>query len=815
MPLDPPPPLAPLPPDALYRRCDLDGLPFDTTEDLPDLDEVPGQARALAAVRFGIGIRRRGYNLFALGAAGTGKHTTIRRFLAQAAATESVPPDLCYVNNFAVPHQPIALALPPGTGTRLTADMRHLIEDLQAAIPAAFESENYRSRKQIIDEDFKQRQESAFASLQEKAQARDVAMMRTPTGLALAPTRKGEVLSPDEFRALPEDERKKLQGDLEQLQQDLEETVRHFPAWDKERRDRLRALNREVTSLAVGHGIAALRAAYAAFAGVVAYLDAVKQDIIENVDAFLSPAAELTMAQAMSGKPAGVDGDRFRRYQVNVLVDSSAQSGAPVVYEDNPTVGNLIGQVEHQAQMGALVTDFNLIKAGALHRANGGYLLLDARKLLMQPYAWESVKRALYAGELRIESLGQMLSMVSTVTLEPAPVPLNLKIVLMGEPPLYYLLSANDPDFSELFKVAVDFEDEMDRDEAASRSYARLIATIARRDRLKPFGRGAVARVVEQSARLAEDAEKLSMRLGGIADLMREADYWAGQGGRAVVAAEDVQQAIDAHIRRRDRLRERSHEMIQREILLIDTAGETVGQVNGLSVVGLGGFSFGRPSRITATARLGHGEVIDIERKVELGGPTHSKGVLILSSFIAARYAREHPLSLSASLVFEQSYGGVDGDSASSAELYALLSVLADLPIRQSFAVTGSVNQHGEVQAIGGVNEKIEGFFDVCAKRGLTGEQGVLIPLANTKHLMLRHDIVDAVRAGRFRIFAVRTIDEGIELLTGVAAGARDGTGAFPDGTVNRRVEDRLIALAERRIASGRIERAGVGSGGT
>jgi predicted ATP-dependent protease len=401
------------------------------------------------------------------------------------------------------------------------------------------------------------------------------------------------------------------------------------------------------------------------------------------------------------------------------------------------------------------------------------------------------------------------------VSLEPQAVPLNLKVVLVGERELYYLLCYYDPDFPELFKVAVDFDDETDRNGGSSKSYARLVATVARREGLKAFDRAAVARVIEHCARLADDAEKLTTRLGGIADLLREADYWAGQGGRAAVAAADVQQAIDAQIHRSDRLRERSHEMIQREILLIDTSGTRTGQVNGLSVVSLGGFAFGRPSRITATVRLGRGEVIDIERKVELGGPIHSKGVLILSSFLAARYAIEHPLSLSASLVFEQSYGGVEGDSASSAELYTLLSALADLPVRQTFAVTGSVNQHGEVQAIGGVNEKIEGFFDICAKRGLTGDQGVLIPIANTKHLMLRADVVAAVAAGKFRIFAVRTIDEGIELLTGTAAGARDPDGKFPAGSVNRLVEDRLIALAERRLAFGKVEGGTANAGGT
>ena len=802
-------PIDPLPPEALYRRCDLDDLPFETTQEVEDIVEMPGQGRALSAVRFGIGIRQKGYNLFALGEPGAGKHTTIRQFLDKAAGSEPVPPDLCYVNNFETAHRPIALILQPGTGARLRADMRRLVEDLRTAIPAVFESEDYRNRKQVIEEEFKQRQETAFEALQTKAQAHDVAMIRTPMGLALAPTRKGEVLSPDEFRALPDDTRKKLQGDLEQLQKELEDTIREFPEWDKNRRDRLRELNREATSLAVGHGIGALREAYRAFAAIVAYLDTVEQDIIQNADAFLAQQTEHPMLQGLGANSGMGDSNRFRRYQVNVVVDSSDAAGAPVVYEDMPTHPNLVGRVEHQAEMGALVTDFTLIKAGALHRANGGYLLLDARKLLIQPYAWDSLKRALFAGELKTESLGQMLSLVSTVSLEPEAVPLDVKVVLVGERQHYYLLCHYDPDFQELFKVAVDFDDETERNGGSSRSYARLIATIARRETLKPFGRLAVARVIEHCARLAEDAEKLTTRLGGIADLMREADYWAGRNDREVVAPDDVQQAIDAQIHRSDRLRERSHEMIERDIVLIDTSGAKVGQLNGLSVISLGNFSFGRPSRITGTVRLGRGEVIDIERKVELGGPIHSKGVLILSSFLAARYALEHPLSLAASLTFEQSYGGVEGDSASSAELYTLLSALADLPLRQSFAVTGSVNQHGEVQAIGGVNEKIEGFFDICAKRGLTGDQGVLIPIANTKHLMLRADVVAAVAAGRFRVYAASSIDEGIEILTGIPAGARDRTGRFPEGSVNRRVEDRLVALAERRIALGKTEGGG------
>ena len=494
----------------------------------------------------------------------------------------------------------------------------------------------------------------------------------------------------------------------------------------------------------------------------------------------------------------------FRRYQVNVVVDHSSDHGAPVVYENHPTSQNLLGRVEYMAHMGALSTDINLIRPGALHRANGGYLILDANKLLQQPFAWEALKRSLGSSQIQIESLEQMLSLVSTVSLKPEPIPLNVKVVLIGERLIYYLLSTLDWEFPELFKVAADFEERMERSADSQLLYARMIGSIARQDGLLPFDRGAVGRVIEQSSRLAEDAQKVSTHRRTLADLLQESDYWARQAARAVVTAADVQQAIDAQIHRVDRLRDRLLEEFLEGTILVDTEGERVGQVNGLSVVQLAGFSFGHPSRITARIRLGRGEVIDIEREVELSGPIHSKGVLILSGFLGARYAPDHPLSLSASLVFEQSYGAVEGDSASSAELYALLSALSGLPILQSLAVTGSVNQHGQIQAIGGVNEKIEGFFDLCKRRGRVNGQGVLIPASNTRHLMLRRDVVDAVEAGQFHIYAVETIDQGIEILTGAPAGERDRSGQFPDGTVNQRVEARLIELAEKRLAAGR-----------
>jgi lon-related putative ATP-dependent protease len=493
---------------------------------------------------------------------------------------------------------------------------------------------------------------------------------------------------------------------------------------------------------------------------------------------------------------------------VNVVVTRSEGSGSPVVYEDHPRQGNLVGRIEHVSEFGNLVSDFRLIKPGALHRANGGYLILDARRLLLEPYAWEELKRALRLRQIRIESLGQALGLVHTASIEPEPIPLDLKVVLVGDRTLYYLLAALDPDLLELFKVAADFEERVERSPQGEALFARFLATIARREGLRPLERGAVARLIEQGSRLAEDADRLSVRYEQLADLLRETDHLAGLAGRPASCAEDVQQAIDMQVRRADRLRERLQEDILRGTILIDTRGEQVGQLNGLSVLQLGGLCFGRPSRITARVRVGGGEVLDIEREVALGGPIHSKGVLILTGYLGARYSAERPLSLQASLVFEQSYSGVEGDSASCAELVALLSALAEAPLRQGLAVTGSVNQHGQVQAVGGINEKIEGFFDVCRAAGLSGAEGVLIPAANVKHLMLRADVLDAVARGQFQVYPIQTVDQAFELLAGIPAGERSAEGGFPEGTLNQRVEARLAAFAEKARAFGRAGKA-------
>jgi lon-related putative ATP-dependent protease len=793
----------PLSPEALYRKCDPEEFSFQTTSELEDLKEIAGQARAVEAVQFGIGIRREGFNLYLLGPAGIGKYSTVRGFLERQAATEPTPPDWCYVNNFENAEEPRALQLPAGRGVKFQTDVEKLVEELRAAIPAVFESESYRTRKQSIEQEIKDRQEKAFDRVQKEADEKSVVLLRTPTGLVLAPVHNGEVVGPDEFEKLSEAERKRIEADIADLQQKLQAVLRQAPAWERERREKIKELNRELTHLAVGEVMDELKGKYADLPEVEKFLETMKQNVVQNADEFLAPPEHPLAALAGIPPSQGQRGSAFlRRYRVNLLVEHDGHGGAPVVYLDHPTYQNLVGQVEYVSQLGALTTDFTLIRAGALHDANGGYLILDALKLLMQPYAWEGLKRALRGREIRVESLGQMLGLVSTVSLNAQPIPLQVKVVLLGERLLYYLLSAYDPDFAELFKVQADFEDRMERNAENSLLYARLIATLARQESMLPFDRNALARLVEHSARLAGDSTKLMMHLRTLADLLRESDYWARAAARPAVTAADVQRAIDAQDHRADRIRERLQEQVLEGTILIDTQGGRAGQVNGLSVLQLGAYAFGHPSRITARVRLGKGEVIDIEREVELGGPIHSKGVLILSSLLSARYAPDRPLSLSASLVFEQSYSGVEGDSASSAEFYALLSALSGLPIRQSLAVTGSVNQHGEVQAIGGVNEKIEGFFDLCQARGLTGAQGVLIPSSNLRHLMLKSAVVDAVRAGQFHIYAVETVDQGIELLTGVAAGQRDATGKFPAGSVNAQVEARLMELAEKRQAA-------------
>ncbi len=798
------PPIQELSPEDLYQTCDLSQFKFGTTADLKPKSSFVGQARAEQAVAFGIGMKGEGYNIFALGPSGSGKHSLLRRAFESRAKSRDVPSDWCYVHNFRQPDKPLAIQLPAGRGASLAQDMDRLIEELRTALSTAFESEEFQNRRQEIQETFQEDQERAFEKLRSKAGSEGFTLLRTPAGLGFAPVKDGEVVDPDEFQKLDQGERKRLEASVSDLQEDLQKILRKMPRLQREMQERLRDLQREMAGMAVGGLIEDLRQKYEAFPRVLDHLAQVHEDVIQNVRDFVEDNDDQAEAHQMARAAMSVSGGPgdtppLRKYKVNLLVDHGQSATGPVVDEDNPTYTNLVGRVEHIPQMGALLTDFNLIKPGALHRANGGYLILDARKLLLQPYAWEGLKRALHAGKIHIESPGQAYGLLSTVSLEPEPIPLDVKVGLTGDRELYYMLSALDPEFDELFKVMADFETTVEKGKRSLKNYANLIARLARQADLRPFDRAAVGRVIEHASRLVEDADKLTARLRQVSDLLREADYWAGQRKQDVVRAEDVQQAIDAQIHRADRLRDRMQEQILRETIYIDTHGEQVGQINGLSVIELGGFSFGRPSRITARVRMGKGEVVDIEREVELGGPLHSKGVFILEGFLGARYAEDTPLSLSASLVFEQSYGGVDGDSASSAELYALMSAIGGIPIRQSLAVTGSVNQLGEIQPIGGVNEKIEGFFDICRSRRLSGDQGVVIPASNIKHLMLRRDVVEAVAAGSFHVYPVKTVDEGMSLLTGLPAGERDKTGDYPAGSFNRKITQRLQDLAESR----------------
>lgn len=790
---------------ALHRSCDAAQFDFETTHDLEDLTEIIGRPRAVEAVKFGTGIQQDGYNIFAMGAAGTGKRSLVLQYFQRIAAHKALPSDWCYVHRFDHSHEPRAVRLPAGLGTSFQKDTAELIEDVRAALLSAFDSDQYRARQQEIEERLNDQQEQAINEIDKQAHKKGLTLMSTQDGMVFAPLKDEKVITPEEFEALPESEREHIEHDVAELRKELQHVLLQQPRWRRESREEMKELDRSVADQAIGALIDERRSRYAQCPEVVTYLDALRKDVIENVKYFLpndDPSPEESdMPPWMEMVASQSDRTFFQRYQVNLIVTNSEQSGVPVIYEDNPTYQNLIGRVEYLAQMGGFTTDFTLIKPGALHKANGGYLVLEARKLLEEPFAWEGLKRALHSGCVRIESPQQMDGQLNAVSLEPEAIPLSLKVALLGDRSLYYLLYSLDPEFSELFKVVADFDEFIPRQPESELLYARLIGTLARKSNLRSFDRCAVARIIEQSSRMAEDAQKLTVHMRGIDDLLHEADYWASEAGHEIVSASDVQRAIDAQIYRADGIREQTLEYILRGTILIDTEGEKIGQVNGLSVVELGDFAFGHPTRITASARLGTGEVIDIEREVDLGGPIHSKGVLILAGFLGARYAADHPLSLAASLVFEQSYGGVEGDSASSAELYALLSAVSGLPLKQSLAVTGSVNQHGQVQAIGGVNEKIEGFFDICKTRGLTGAHGVMIPASNVENLMLRQDVIEAVKADKFHIYPVETIDQGLELLTGIPSGAPDAQGHYPQDTVNGKVAARLAEFARQRAA--------------
>jgi lon-related putative ATP-dependent protease len=759
-----------LTPERLYSHCDPAELPFASTDELEPLGERLGQQRAVEALEFGLQIPHEGYNIFLIGSTGIGKRDLLASVLdMKSAAVRDEVFDWCYVNNFEAPDKPTALRLPKGAACQLRSDMSHAVEELLAVLPANFQSDEYQARVQELSEKYQTREGEAFQELAEQAKEAGIAMIQTPGGYTLAPMKDGEVITPQDFEAQPEEEKKRVMAVIEELKEKLKLIVRQLPGWKKESRNLFKELNQEFSKLAIDPIMNELKQKYREHPEVIAYLEVVHANVMGNAEAFTQVKDESAIPDNLKNRVK-----EFPQYSVNVLVDNQELSAAPVIYEDSPGFANLIGRVEYVSQMGTLVTDFNLIKPGALHRANGGYLILDADKVLTSPYAWTALKRALKAREIRIQSLEQLFSFVSTVQLQPEPLPLDVKVVLAGDRYIYYILQQYDPEFSTLFKVAADMSEEVPRSEQSTALFARMIKTLQQRDGLLPLDRPGVAKVIEYASRWMEDSEKLSLHQGRLGNLLSESDFRARQAGADIITAEHVSEASQAATRRLDQFREKSHEGILRDIMLVDTAGTAVGQVNGLAVYLLGDYAFGRPTRITATARLGAGKVLDIEREVDLGGKIHSKAVMIISAVLANRYARNRPLPLSASLVFEQSYGGIEGDSASVAELVALISAVADIPVRQDLAVTGSLNQHGQVQAIGGVNEKIEGFFDICQARGLGGSQGVVIPGANEVHLMLHQKVLDAVAAGQFHIYTADSIDQALELLTGYSVESID-----------------------------------------
>ena len=779
-------PLTPLPSSRLYTPCNPDELPFDSTAELEPLADHLGQDRAVDALQFGLNMPHDGYNIYLLGSAGVGKRELLEGLLGRdAAPARPVAGDWCYLNNFEVPDRPVAIHLPRGMGNQLRRDMASAVEELLAVLPATFQSDEYQARGQDLGEQYQAREQAAFQSLAERAEEQGVAMVQTPNGYSLAPVRDGEIIKPPEFEALTDEERERTLATIEELKEELKIIVRQLPGWKKEARERFKQLNSEFSHLAIDPVFAELKESYRDHPEVIRHLEAVHADVIEQAEAFTRRPDDSAIPENLRDRV-----QEFPQYGVNVLVDNRALPETPVIYEDNPGFANLIGRVEHIAQMGTLVTNFSLIKPGALHRANGGYLILEADKILSTPYAWQALKRALKAREIRIQSLEQIFSFASTVQLQPEPIPLDVKVVLSGDRQLYHLLQYYDPEFATLFKVAADMSEEVERTPESTRLFARLICTLQQEKDLLPLDRDGVARVIEYAARHREDRERLSLHRGRLDQLLAESDYWARQAGADQISAEHVRAAVDAATRRLDQFREKSHEGILRELMRVDTSGTAVGQVNGLAVYLLGDYAFGKPTRITATARLGAGKVLDIEREVDLAGSIHSKAVMIISSLLAHRYARDCPFPLAASLAFEQSYGGIEGDSASVAEMAALISAIAELPLRQSLAVTGSLDQHGRVQAIGGVNEKIEGFFDICQSRGLSGEQGVIIPRANEVHLMLRDDVVLAADRNDFHVYTVDTIDQAMELLTGLSADS-------VDRCVQARVQE-LQALAQK-----------------
>lgn len=798
-----------LPPEKLRLECPPGKVECKTSEELAPLEGIVGQDRALKALTFGMEMKGKGFNVFAAGPPVTGKRPATRSYLEKIAKTKPTPADWCYVNNFQNPYEPKALKLPAGKAKIFQKDLKNLIDQVKRAVPAALQSEEFAARTNSISKKSVEERDRILNELNDVAKQSSYAVRMNQLGIGIVPMRAGKPVSQEEYDTLPPTVKKKFEQSRETIRSALDKAGKRVNELEAATLDELKKLRDDTVHYAMGGLIGTLTSRYQDQPDVIRYLDELREDVLENTELFTVGGTEQQPKKDPDSPPSlaesGLPDLLYRRYQVNVIVDNSELSGAPVITEDNPTVMNLLGRIENEAKFGTLSTDFTLIKGGSIHRANGGYLILGARELLTSQLSYEGLKRALQSGSIAIEETGQRLGVASTKSLTPQPIPLNVKIVLAGDHQTYQALYVADPDFGLLFKVKAHFDDTIVRSEENMNTYGRFVHTLCEKEGMNHLEAAAIAKVVEYGSRLAEDQTKLSTKFPEIADLVREANLYATQDESRYIKDTHILKALQEKIYRSNLLDEKTKEMIERGVILIDTSGTKTGQVNGLSVISLGDFDFGQPSRITVSVGLGREGVIDIERQARLGGQTHTKGVLIISGYLEDKYARDRPLSISCRLVFEQSYGGVDGDSASSTELYAILSALSDLPIQQNFAVTGSVNQKGVVQAIGGVNEKIEGFYHTCKAKGLKGDEGVLIPRSNVQHLMLSEEVVDAVKQGRFHIYPVSTIDEGIEILTGVRAGERRKDGSYEPDTVHFKVNKRLSEMAEEIMRYGQF----------
>lgn len=776
--------------------CPSEFVQCSSTSELKPLVEIIGQDRAVKALQFGLDIKEKGFNIYVAGMPGTGKKTSISSFLEMRAKDMPTPPDWCYVYDFSDGNIPNALSLPAGMGRKFKEDMEKFVQEMKKVIVSAFESDDYAVRREETTKQFEEKKAERMKELNQQASKAGFILQRSQIGMIIVPVINGQLINEQQFSILPQSVRDGIQNRRKKLQDELRSAFREFRDIDRDAEAAIEEFNQEVTSYTLDPLLASLKDKYGKLVECNTYIDTVKDDIINNLGAILGAQRQKQQPQL----PFGIGGQRTdptERYKVNLVVDNSKLKGAPVIMELNPSHDRLFGMTEKEARFGALVTNYTMIRAGSAHRANGGYLVLPVEDLLKSPGAYESLKRTIVNQKLEIEELAQRMGFISTRSLRPEPIPFDCKVILVGEPRLYYALFGLDTEFKNIFKVKAEFDTSMVRDEKNVQQYAQFMCTLAYKENLKHLDQTGIAAVIEYSSRLAADQTKLSTQFAGVADIIREANYYAKQEDSDEISATHIRTAVEAKVYRSNMIEEKLSEMIERGIVLVDTEGEKVGQINGLAVLGMGDLMFGKPSRITASIGVGREGIIDIEREAKMGGPTHTKGVYILTGFFNDRYAQTNPLNLTARLVFEQSYSGVDGDSASSTETYAMLSALSDVPIKQNLAVTGSVNQKGEVQAIGGVNWKIEGFFDLCRIRGLTGDHGVVIPESNVKNLMLKEDVVEAIKEGKFHIYPVKLIDEGIEVLTGVPAGEKQGDGSYPEGSINYLVQKRLDEMAE------------------